>query len=65
MNIMMNKMIFQVMQRLQESGGDQEAFAANDPGADVPQDFTMDELYLLKAVFLKFEEVIWVCIMSA
>ncbi|XP_018021404.1 regulator of telomere elongation helicase 1 homolog [Hyalella azteca] len=50
--------VTQVMQRLQESGGDQEAFAANDPGADVPQDFTMDELYLLKAVFLKFEEVV-------
>ncbi|KAF2365632.1 DEAD2 [Trinorchestia longiramus] len=49
--------VTQVMQRLQESGGDSEAFAANDPGAETPQDFTIDELYLLKALFLKFEEV--------
>ena len=49
--------LFQVMQKMQESGGDQESFAANDPGAEATRDFSVEDLYLLKTLFLQFEQV--------
>ena len=46
------------MKQMQDSGGDQEAFAANDPGAEeTTKDFSLEDLYILKTLFLSFEKV--------
>ena len=45
------------MQKLQDSGSEQETIAANDPGAAEAQDFSIQDLYILKTLFLQFEQV--------
>ena len=47
------------MQKIQESGTENEVIAANDPngGGDAAMDFSIQDLYILKTLFLQFEKV--------